>query len=314
MVELTFLIIGLLGLIGGTQLVIRGAMFVADYYKLSQMFVGVTILAIGTDLPEMFVAIDGAIEKRTTGVETSGIIIGNAFGSAMSQISLILGFAGLIGTLVFARKHLIADGLMILSSIVLVFILGFDGLITQKEGIIMILVYLIYYVRLFQQEKVIKKVHQKFSLELPVYILFLVIGLIILAYASKLTVENAVLISEQLHINQSLIGILLIGVGTSLPELALSIGAAKKKAYSLSVGNLIGSNIFDLLMPIGIGATITELEFDRSLILVDFPIMMAVTFLALAFFYKRKGLTKTEAIILIGIFLVYAILKIMRLW
>lgn len=311
MIELLLLLIGLLGLWGGTELVIKGALNIADYYKLSQMFVGMTILAIGTDLPEMFVAVDAAIHKQIAQVDTSGLIVGNALGSSFSQITLILGIAGLFGTLTYLRKSLYADGLMILFSIVLVFTLGFDGTITRKEGLVMVLVYMIYYTRLFQQEKVISKVNTtRFSGKLWWNVVLLVIGLFIVAFASKLVVENGVKLAIALNMKQSLVGILFIGLGTSLPELALSINAAVKKANNLSVGNLIGSNIFDLLMPIGLGASIAGLEFNRHLIFIDLPILLFASFTALLFFHQKKGLQRNEGIMLIGIFLIYAILKL----
>jgi cation:H+ antiporter len=106
------------------------------------------------------------------------------------------------------------------------------------------------------------------------------------------------------------VGIIIIGLGTSLPELALSLNAVKKKAIGLSVGNLIGSNIFDLLIPVGMGATISELKFERSLIWFDFPFLFLLSFIVLFFFKKKKGLQKIEAVILIGIFALYAALKI----
>lgn len=311
MIELILLLVGLLGLWGGTEMVIKGAMNIADYYKLSQMFVGITILAIGTDLPEMFVAVDAALQKKYALVDTSGLIMGNALGSSMSQITLILGIAALFGTLTYLRKSLYADGLMILFSIVIVFILGYDGIISRKEGLIMILVYLIYYTRLFQQEKVLSKVNEvKFNGRLWWNVVLLIVGLFVVAFASKLVVENGVKLAVALNMRQSLVGILFIGLGTSLPELALSINAAVKKANNLSVGNLIGSNIFDLLMPVGLGASIAGLEFNRNLILIDVPILLVVTLTALIFFHRQRGLRRNEGIVMIAMFLIYAIAKI----
>lgn len=99
-------------------------------------------------------------------------------------------------------------------------------------------------------------------------------------------------------------------MGTSLPELALALNAIRKKASGLSVGNLIGSNIFDMLIPVGMGASISELKIEKSLILFDLPFLLLLSFIVLFFFYKKKGLQKIEAVILIGLFVLYAALKI----
>ena len=309
MSETILLLLGLTGLWIGTEMVIKGAMKIADYYKLSHLFVGVTILAVGTDLPEIFISIEAAIQKQTTGIETSGIIIGNAIGSSFSQITLVLGVAGLFGYLTLVRKHLYADGVMILVSILILFIMGFDGMISREEGLIMILIYLIYYVRSFQQEKAFRKMNKKRDPKLPWHITLLVLGLFVVIFASDIVVHNAISLADHFQVRQSFVGILIIGLGTSLPELALSINAARKKAHSLSVGNLIGSNIFDLLMPVGLGATIAELKFNNKLIYFDLPILMVATFTALFFFYRHRGLKRSEAIILVAIYVIYASLK-----
>ncbi len=100
-------------------------------------------------------------------------------------------------------------------------------------------------------------------------------------------------------------------MGTSLPELALALNAVRKKAKGLSVGNLIGSNIFDMLIPVGMGASISELKIEKSLILFDLLFLLFLSFIVLIFFYKKKGLQKIEAVLLIGIFVLYASLKIL---
>lgn len=309
MLEFFLLLLGLAGLWLGTELVIRGAVNIANYYELSQVFVGVAVLAIGTDLPEMVISINASLQNVLQGVNTSGIIIGNAIGSSFSQISLVLGIAGLLGYLTLSKRHLYEDGIMLLGSVLLLILLGFDGQITRIEGIILIVVYIMYYSRLIHQERFGQKIKKKFDKGISKNILFLILGMVIVIFASKIVVDNSVRFSENLGIRQSFVGIIIIGLGTSLPELALSINAVRKKAIGLSVGNLIGSNIFDLLVPVGTGATISELKFERSLIWFDFSFLLLLSFIVLFFFKKKKGLQKIEAVILIGIFVLYTALK-----
>lgn len=310
MQEVFLIILGLTGLWLGTELVIKGAVNIAEYYKLSQVFVGLAILSIGTDLPEIVIAINASIHNALGDADTSGIIIGNAIGSSFSQISIVMGLAGLAGYLTLKKRHLYEDGAVLLGTVLLVILLGFDGKITRLDGIVLIVVYLIYYFRLFHQERIGKKIKKEFSKHIRKDILFLITGIVIVIFTSELVVNNSVVFAENFGIRQSFVGIIIIGLGTSLPELALALNAVRKKASGLSVGNLIGSNIFDLLIPVGMGATISELRIEKKLILFDLPFLFILSFIVLFFFYKKKGLQKIEAVILIGIFVLYAALKI----
>jgi cation:H+ antiporter len=310
MQEIFLILVGLTGLWLGTELVIKGAVNIAEYYNLSQVFIGLAILSIGTDLPEIVVAINASLHKVIGNTETSGIIIGNAIGSSLSQISVVLGSIGLLGYLTLTRRHLYEDGILLLGSVLLVILLGFDGKISRVDGIVLIVVYLIYYFRLFHKERIGKKVKNKSSIHIRKYILFLIIGVIIVILTSELVVDNSIRFAENFDVTQSFVGIIIIGLGTSLPELALSLNAIRKKASGLSVGNIIGSNIFDMLIPVGIGASISEIEIEKSLLTFDLPFLLILSFTVLFFFFKKKGLQRIEAVILIGLFILYAALKI----
>jgi len=294
----------------GTELIIKGAVNIAKYYELSQVFIGLAILSISTDLPEIIIAINASLHSAIENTDTSGIIIGNAIGSSFIQISMVLGLVGLLGCLTFKKRHLYEVGIMLLGSVLLVTLLGIDGKITRVDGIVLIVVYLIYYFRLVQKERVAKKIKKKFSKQIKKDILFLIIGISIVIITSEIVVDNSISFAENFGIRQSFVGIIIIGLGTSLPELALAINAIRKKASGLSVGDLIGSNIFDMLIPVGVGASISELKIEKSLILFDLPFLLLLSFIVLFFFYKKKGLQKIEAFVLIGLFVLYAALKV----
>ncbi len=311
MQEVLLILFGLTGLWLGTELVIKGAVNIAEYYKLSQVFVGLAILSIGTDLPEIIIAINASLHNAIGNTDTSGIIIGNAIGSSFSQISIVLGTTGLVGYLTLKKHHLFEDGVMLLGSVLLVILLGFDGNITRIDGIVLIVVYLIYYFRLFHQERIGKKIKKEFSKHIRKDIIYLIIGIIIIIFTSELVVDNSISFAENFGIKQSFVGIIILGLGTSLPELALALNGVRKKASGLSVGNLIGSNIFDMLIPVGMGATISELEIEKNLILFDLPFLFILSFIVLFFFYKKKGLQKIEAAVLVGIFVLYTTLKVL---
>lgn len=313
MQEFFFIVLGLIGLWLGTELVIKGALSIANYFELSQVFIGIAILAIGTDLPEIVISITASLQNLSVGVDASGLIIGNAIGSSISQISIVLGVAGLMGYLTLSKRHIFEDGTMLIGSVVLVSLLGYDGKITRVEGIVLMVVYLIYYITIFYKEKIAEKIKKEFNPDLYKDFVYLVMGMVLVIFSSDFVVNNALSFSESLGIEQSFVGIIIIGLGTSLPELALSINAMRKSATGLSVGNIIGSNIFDMLMPMGIGASISELSFEKSLVWFDLPFLFILSIIVFRFFNRKKGLQKMEAIVLIILFIAYAILKFIGL-
>ena len=310
MLELFYLLLGLTGLWLGTELIIKGALTIAEYYKLSHVFIGLTILAIGTDLPELIVAIDASLLQKS-GQETSGIIIGNAIGSCLNQITIVLGIAGMVGYLTLTKKAIKQDGLVLVGAIILFFLVGFDGKISAIEGFSLIVVYLIYYVRLLYGEKVSEKLKKELPKKIWQNLIYLLSGIALVIFTSDVVVKNAISLAVLWEVPQSFIGIVFIALGTSLPELAISLNAARKKAVGLSVGNIIGSNIFDLMVPVGVGASLSELKVESNLIWRDLPVLFLVTVVVLVYFSKKKGLQRKEAISLVGIYLLYVVLKVL---
>ncbi|MDH3710766.1 MAG: calcium/sodium antiporter [Cyclobacteriaceae bacterium] len=306
--ELLYLIFGLLGLWLGTELVIRGALTIAEHYDLSQVFIGLTILAIGTDLPELMLSIDASLLKLK-GVETSGLIVGNALGSCLNQITLVMGIAGIMGYITLSRKSLKQDGLVLLGSIVLFFLVSYDLKISRIEGITLVVVYVIYYLMLLYGEKLPERLKKELPQKIWQNLVFLLGGIVLVIVASDMVINNGLKLAELWGVSQSFIGIVFIAFGTSLPELVLSIGAALKKATGLSVGNIIGSNIFDILIPAGVGATISEIKVEKPVLHFDTPILFVVTAIVLIYFYKKKGLQKKEAVSLVAVYVIYIILK-----
>lgn len=313
MLQILIFILGLIGLWLGTKLVVKSAIGMADRFNISHAFVGLAILAVGTDLPEIFVTIDAAI-LQLNGVESSGIITGNAIGSSISQISIILGLAGLLLNFKIVKKELIYNGIALLTSIVLLFAVGFDGIISRIDGLVLISGYIIHYVVLLKNGSSSTNNHtleaKHSNLMLTGYLL---IGFVILIFSSHFVVKNAMYFAEKWGIAQSFVGIVLIGLGTSLPELAVSIGAAMKKSAEMSVGNIIGSNIFDTLIPIGLGGSISKISMDNDLLKFDLPVQFLITLLVIIFLASKKGILRIEAIVLIIIYLLYVLAKVFLL-
>lgn len=304
MIDVLILILSLAGLWLGAELVIKGALHIANHYKVSQLFVGLTILTLGTDLPELFINITAAID-RLHGIETSGIILGEIIGTTFSQIGLILGIAGLLGVLSISKRQILRDGFMMVGSVVLLFLTGLDGEISRVEGGIFVLIYAFYFVTIVAEEKLFEKVRRAPGLDVGWAVLSLVSGLAILAFASKFTIDSAVSLSLYFGVPQYLLGILVVGLGTSLPELATIVPALRKNAGKMVVGNLIGSNIFDILFTLGISSLISGFLVADNLLFIDIPALFFLSILVMVFFATKKHLTKKEAAVLVFIYLVY---------
>jgi len=309
MLELILLILGLLGLVIGSHLIIRGGLNIAEHYKISQFFIGLTIFAVGSDLPELFIGITGAI-KKLNGFDTSELIIGEIIGSSLGQIALTLGIVGLFSTLTLKKRELQRDGLLMVGSVALLFFLGFDGEISRNDGIILVLTFIIYFISLFREEKIYEKIQRSPKMHFAWALFSIIGGFAILIYSSSVVVNNALELASLWGISQSIIGIFIIGLGTSLPEMVISLSALRKKAFSLSVGNLIGSNIFDILFTLGISSAISSFVMEKKFLRFDIPFLFVTSIIVLIFFGKRKKIDKKEAIALICIYAAYVLIKL----
>jgi cation:H+ antiporter len=311
--NLFLLILALLGIWVGTEITVRQALRLAATLGLSPMFVGLTILAIGTDLPELVLSIQAGFQ-RLGGVETSGLVIGNAIGSSLGQIGFALGVAGLVGYVALGSRQAWNEVVMLLGSIALFFLVSMDGEFTRIDGGILITVYLIYFATAIRREQYKNSNHEP---EAPVAWLGIgalcLVGFLIVAASSHLAITSAVALAEDWGIEQTFVGIVLLGIGTSLPELAVSVNAVFKKAGALSVGNILGSNIFDMLVAPGVAAVIAGLNVDSTSILtIDLSALLAISLLALYFLHTRKGLQKREALALVITYTGY--LSLRTLW
>lgn len=308
------LFIGLIGLWQGTRLTVNKATQVAEIFNLSQAFVGMAIIAVGTDLPETIISINASLHSLR-GMDASGILLGNAIGSSMCQISLVLGIAALFAPHTLAKKYVFRDGGVLVGSVVLLFVVGLGGTVGRLEGGLLLLAYVGYYFFMMKRERTPSEGTQLKIPEKKAYgkvlgiVLLLILGLVIVIAASELVVANAMTISEKLGVRQSFVGIVIVGLGTSLPELSVSVGAAFKRSSSLAVGNILGSNIYDTLMPAGIGAVISPLNMSATLNYFDLPFLMGVSVVTLVMLQTKTGIQRKEALGLIFIYIVYAYLE-----
>ena len=185
-----------------------------------------------------------------------------------------------------------------IASVVILFLVSLDGEISRWDGLIFIILYLFYFLNLQREEKVFEKAMRPQKLDIVWDIVSFVGGLTILIYASNVVIENAVDLSNTWNISQSLVGAVIIGLGTSLPELVVTINAAKKGKPEMAVGNVLGSNIFNTFAVMGIPAFFGELFVSSFIITFALPLMLLATFLCL-FITQDKEITKWEGWFLI---------------
>lgn len=309
--DFLFLLLGIAGLLVGTELTIGGALAIARKHRLSEFFVGLIILSIGSDLPEVAVAIDAGM-KTFAGKDASGVVVGSAIGSVVAQIGFVLGVAGLISLLTLPRRFIVKHGTVLLGATILLYLAALDGVIQWAEGLMLVVFYVIYVVVLLSRERVPPEVEQSLSAATAPW-LRVVVGLAAVVACSELTVSSVVRLAYDFGINETVISVLIIGLGTSLPELSISLAAVLKQRLQLSVGNIIGSNIFDTLIPISAAALIAPVGVSPGILSFDLPYVFLLTSVVLLFFYRLNGLRRTEAAVVLTLYFGYVLINLLQL-
>jgi cation:H+ antiporter len=301
-------IVALIGVIAASDIIVNAAQKIARNLKISELVIGLTVTAIGTNLPEIFTTIAASL-NNLKGIESSGIALGNIVGSCTANITIILGLCGIFSIFVFRRKSLYRDCLAMFLSAFLVIILSLDRRISQIEGIVLIMIYAGYLLFMLEREKVTKT-----EIEYPKSNMF--INLILIAAAitalilfAEILVNNAVKIAALFAVPESLIGVL-IGLGTSMPELAVSFVAIIRKSGMLSIGNLLGSNIANTLLVLGLGGVISGFNVGASIIQFDMIFWIASTVIVTLLLFNHLNLNSKESSVLFVLYVLYIYLKI----
>jgi cation:H+ antiporter len=332
LLAILFLIVGFIGLYFGAKFVIIGLENIADRLHISHIMVGLTILSIGTSLPEIAVSIMGGFDK-ILGIDPNidGIVIGNKIGSFLTQITLIIGILAVSQPIFVSKWELRREGPMLFISVLIFLFFSLDGILTQFEALLMIIIYFIYLsLVIWSERRLLKikselKVLEKERLDLVSFepiesphkvsskskdIGILLIGLFILIFAAEITLLSSHDLSKELHIPENVVGILLVGFGTSLPELVADLTAIRRKSYGLAVGDILGSNICDILLATGSGVIMINFKVPMIILVFDIPVLFLALIIAFYFLWSEKTLKRWEGALLIGFYAIYTILKI----
>ena len=261
--------LGLLMLFAGGEGLVRGASSVARHFNLSPMLIGLTIVGFGTSAPELLVSLQAAWEGKPE------IAIGNVVGSNIANILLILGVSAAIAPLVIPAHRLWRDLAFMLAATFLFWGMLYTGQISRLFGAILFLGLLAFLWVAFKYGKIEEEEDAVDENQLKAWG-FTIGGLVVLVIGARLLVDNAILIAQTFGVSEAVIGLTIVAVGTSLPELATSIVAAFRKQTEIAVGNVIGSNIFNFFSIIGITALVMPIPADIRFATIDMPVAAAV--------------------------------------
>jgi cation:H+ antiporter len=289
-ISILLLLLGLIALVFGGDFLVRGAVGIAKRLGISPLLIGVTVVAWGTSTPELLVSVDAAMAG------SPGIAIGNVVGSNICNILLILGIAAVIRPIVFSQAAIARDGSFALLAVMIFITLALMvPIISWPYGVGMIVVLAGMVWLTYKQERTAVAGGGNDDIDVPVSTLGRSLawtggGLALLVVGADLLVDNAIVIARSFNVSESVIGLSLVAVGTSLPELFTSVMAAIRKQDDVALGNVVGSNIYNIMAILGVTAIISPIPVPEQMLKVDMWVMLAATLaLVPAYFARRIG-------------------------
>ena len=303
MLHVMMLVVGFLCLIKGADWFVEGAAKLAKRFGIPQLVIGLTIVAMGTSLPEAAVSIQAAWKG------TAGIAIGNVLGSNIFNVLVILGVTAIISVLPLQRSTLYVEIPYLLAVTVVLLLLGTGGVtVGRMDGVILWGMFLVYLAYLWWLTKRNKETTEHTEDDWPIgrCVLFLVIGGALIVFGSNLTVDGACGLAEMAGISERVVGLTIVACGTSLPELVTSLVAAKKHHADIAIGNIVGSNLFNILFVIGTAALITPIPFEQAF-LIDGLLALAAGVLLWLGVVRKKELRRPCGIVMLLCYVGYLI-------
>lgn len=299
-VAILLLVVGFVMLIKGADWFVDGSAGIAARFGIPQLVIGLTIVAMGTSAPEAAVSITAAMSGN------AGITIGNVVGSNILNVLIILGLTAVITTVPVQKSTVKWEmPFMHIITLVLVVLGATGGQINFLEGVVLWALFLLYLGYLFKMAKT-RNAEEAQEEILPLWkqLLMLAVGVVCIVYGSDLTVNNATIIAEKLGMDDRLIGLTIVALGTSLPEMVTSVTAARKGKADIAIGNIVGSNVFNILFVVGTTALITSVEFQRNF-LIDGMVALASGLLLWFGVMQEHKLKRPVGILMLAAYGVY---------
>lgn len=314
-----YLIAGLVLLVAGAEVLVRGAAKLAAQFGIPPLIIGLTVVAFGTSAPETAVSVQAAFNG------SGDLAIGNVIGSNIANVLLILGLTALIAPLIVSRQLIRLDVPIMIGASLLTFGLAWDGSLSRLDGALLfagVLAYtgfLIYSARKdkggdddeFAKEFGLDEAPKPYAWAINLGLI--IAGLVLLVTGSNFLVEGAVTLARALGISELVIGLTVVAVGTSLPELATSILAAIKGERDIAVGNIVGSNIFNLLCVLGLASLVSPaaISVSPNALAFDFPVMIAVAVACLPIFFAGYRINRWEGLLFLAYYVAYTLYLIL---
>lgn len=311
-------VIGLAVLVWSADKFVDGAVGVAEFCGMSTLLIGMVVVGFGTSAPELTVSVISAAQGNPE------LALGNAYGSNIANIALILGATALISPILMQRSVIRGDLPILIAVSILSIVLVWDGSVVRWNGVLLLVVFAL--VMGYSIWRELRKAHAEATesveeesaekASLGKSIMWLVLGLALLVASSRALVWGAVEIARTLGVSDLLIGLTIVAIGTSLPELASSIAAARKGENDIALGNIIGSNLFNTLAVVGLAAIVSPMDaIEKAVTYRDMPLMIALTVALIVLGFRRKGdgrLNRIAGAILLAIYVGYLALLVIQ--
>lgn len=309
-IQILLILVGFVMLIKGADLLVDGSSAIAKKMRISEIVIGLTIVSIGTSMPELFVSTTSAIQGA------SDISIGNIIGSNICNLLLILGLSAVIHPVKFQKQtKWIENPMSIVLTLIFFAICNMNQDVSRTEGVILIILFvafLIYTIAMGKksQDDVILELSLEEAKKVSVLknVMLIILGIVALKIGGDLVVDNAKLVATALNVSEKIIGLTIVAIGTSLPELVTSVTAAIKGESDIAIGNIIGSNIFNMLLIIGTSAIIHPITYNITYNSQMMILFVAMILMSIFPFIKPKDeLSRKNGLILVLLYIFYMI-------
>lgn len=312
-VLILMLVGGFILLVKGADLFVDGACGLSEKLKIPAYLVGLTIVAFGTSLPEAAVSVTASVQG------SNAIAIGNVIGSNMFNTLVVLGASALITPVIVKDKLLKRDFpfCLIISLLLLILIVTFGGgavALTRLDGIILLVLFAVFMTVSIigaKREKMPEQTSQKLEMKLWKCFVLIIIGIAGVIIGGQLTVNGAKGLARVIGLSETVIGLTVIAIGTSLPELVTSIVAARKGQNDIAVGNVVGSNVFNILFILGMSAAISPIVTD-SYAIIDTCVLIAITLVTFLFALPKRKITRPMGVIMLLMYVGYTAYLLIR--
>lgn len=299
--NLLLVLVGLVMLCFGGSWLVNGGVRIAKKLRVNNLVIGMTIVAYGTSTPELAASVAAASEH-------GGIVVGNIVGSNIANVGMVIGIAAIMIPLLVPKTTLRRDVPLMLGVSFLLIALSFDGSLSHYDGLILLASLIGFTIFTYKDAKktrrqISENQEDKKDNIYPKAIGYILLGILLLGLGAYLTVDNAVILAKELGLSEKLIGLTVIAIGTSLPELVTSVIAIRKGHMEIGVGNIIGSNIYNILMIMGVGASLGTILISQD-VFIDYAIMVGFS-ASILFALKRGLVTRMMGLILISVYVIY---------